>query len=166
MLCRAIQHPEPMHYINNILRLRMPIQHSALIPESPTHGLGRSGLVSAVSLRLFGSVWFWAGLCRFRCFVLVLCWSLLAPAGFAVLCWFCVGLCWSLLVLCWSLLVAARFCSFRCFVLVLCWSLLVSAAFAFLCCFCVQHLERVFFVSAGFCLHHETQIQYDLIHTE
>ena len=32
-----------------------------------------------------------AGLCRFRCFVLVLCWSLLVSAGFAVLCWFCAG---------------------------------------------------------------------------
>ena len=32
-----------------------------------------------------------AGLCRFHCFVLVLWWSLLVSAGFAVLCWFCAG---------------------------------------------------------------------------
>ena len=49
-----------------------------------------------VSLFCAGFVLVSAGLCRFRCFLLVLCWSLLDSAGFVVLCWFCAGLCWSL----------------------------------------------------------------------
>ena len=64
---------------------------------------------------------------EFRCFVLVLCWSLLVSAGFAVLCWFCAGLCWSLLV---SPLCAG---------------------------FVLNISKHFFFVSAVFCLHRETQ---------
>ena len=54
------------------------------------------------------------------CFVLVLCWSLLVSASFAVLCWFCAGfvlvsagfvvLCWFCAGLCWSLPVSL-FCA-------------------------------------------------------
>ena len=54
-----------------------------------------------------------AGRCRFRCFVLVLCWSLLVSAGFVVLCWFCAGLCWSLpvsLICAGFVVVSTRMC--------------------------------------------------------
>ena len=57
-------------------------------------GLVSAGLLWSLPFSPFcaGFVLVSAGLCRFRCFVLVLRWSLLVAAGFANLCWFCGGL--------------------------------------------------------------------------
>ena len=71
-------------------------------------------------LVLCWSLQVYAGFCCFRYFGLVLCWSLLVSAGFAVLCWFCAAL-------------SPALCRFGCFVRVLGWSRLVSLRFA---CFC------------------------------
>ena len=94
----------------------MPIQHSALIPESQrtvTAGLGWSR--------------------RSHCVCLVLCGFGLVSAGFVVLCWFCAGLCWSLpasLFCAGFVLVSAGLCWFCAG---LSWSLPDSAVFAVLC---------------------------------
>ena len=114
----------PTHRAHQTSARAMSLRHYFLQPAAGT--MQRCWLNNAtllVSLFCAGFVLVSAGLCRFRCFVLVLQRSLLVSAGFAVLCWFCAGL-------------SPGLCRFRCFVLVLCWSLLVSASFAVLCWFC------------------------------
>ena len=73
------------------------IQHTSIADAMYSH---YERLYTSYAEALLVLCWFCAGrspgLCWFRCFVLVLCWSLLVSAGFAVLCWFCGGLCWSL----------------------------------------------------------------------
>ena len=127
------------------------IQHTSIADAMYSH---YERLYTSYAEALLVLCWFCAGrspgLCWFRCFVLVLCWSLLVSAGFAVLCWFCNGFCWSLPVsrfcagfcagLCWSLPVSL-FCAG--FVLV---SLLVSARFAVLCWSCAGLCRFRYFV--------------------
>ena len=87
----------PTHRAHQTSARAMSLRHYFLQPAAGT--MQRCWLNNAtlpVSLFCAGFVLVSAGLCRFRCFVLVLCWSLLVSAGFAVLCWFCAGLCWSL----------------------------------------------------------------------